>query len=111
MQAGPGMASPVVSGEYLYVPGRGILTCYSAKDGSVVYKQRLPLKSMVASMWGDDDRVYLLDENGKTLVLATGPSLEIVATNQIDDLFWSTPAIAGESLLLRGVKTLYCVRE
>ncbi len=111
MQAGPGMASPMVSGEYLYVPGRGILTCYSAKDGSVVYKKRLPLKSMVASMWGDDDRVYLLDENGKTLVLATGPSMEIVATNQIDDLFWSTPAIAGESLLLRGVKTLYCIRE
>ncbi len=111
MQAGPGMASPVTVGGYLYIPGRGILTCYSTSDGEVVFKERLKLGSMAASLWAAGDRVFLLDENGKTLVLQTGPELEIVATNQIDDLFWSTPAVAGESLLLRGVKKLYCVRE
>ncbi len=111
MQAGPGMSSPVSVGGYLYIPGRGILTCYSTKDGSVVFKERLKLGSMAASLWAAGDRVFLMDESGKTLVLQTGPELKIVATNQIDDLFWSTPAVTGNSLLLRGVKKLYCIRE
>jgi outer membrane protein assembly factor BamB len=58
---------------------------------------------MAASLWAAGDRVFLLDESGKTLVLQTGPELKVVATNQIDDLFWSTPAVSGKSLLLRGV--------
>ena len=110
MQAGPGLASPVAVGGYLFIPGRGILTCYSTDDGKVIFKERLKLGSTAASLWAAGDRVFLLDENGKTLVLQAGPDLEIVATNQIDDLFWSTPAVAGKSLLLRGVKRLYCIR-
>lgn len=111
MQAGPGMASPVSVGGYLFIPGRGILTCYSTADGEIVFKERLKIGSMAASLWAAGDRVFFLDESGKTLVLQAGPELKIIATNQIDDLFWSTPAVAGKSLLLRGVKKLYCVRE
>ena len=111
MQAGPGMSSPVVAGDYLYVPSRRVLTCYSAKDGSVLYKQRIPLASTAASMWAAGDRIFLLDENGKTLVLKNGPKYEELATNELgNDTFWSTPAIAGKSLLIRGAKKLYCIR-
>ncbi len=112
MQAGPGMSSPVSVNGYLYIPGRGIMTCYSAQDGTVAFKERLELGSMAASLWAAGDRVFLMDESGKTLVLQTGPEMKVVATNQIaDDLFWSTPAVSGKSLLLRGVKKLYCIRE
>ncbi len=111
MQAGPGMASPVSIGGYLYIPGRGILTCYSAEDGAVAYKERLKLQSMAASLWAGGDRVFLMDEKGKTLVVEVGPELKIAATNEINDHFWSTPAVAGKSLLLRGLKKLYCIRE
>ena len=41
MQAGPGMASPVSVGGYLFIPGRGILSCYSTANGEVVFKERL----------------------------------------------------------------------
>lgn len=112
MQAGPGMASPVSVGGYLYIPGRGILTCYSAEDGTVAFKERIKLGSMAASLWAAGDRVFLMDESGKTLVLECGPEMKVVATNQIaSDLFWSTPAVAANSLLIRGVKKLYCIRK
>jgi len=111
MQAGPGMSSPITVGDYLYVPGRGILTCYSAKDGNVIFKERMNLKSAVSSMWGSKEKIFLMDENGKALVIKPGPKMEIIGTNQIDDLFWSTPAVAGNSLLLRGSTTLYCIRK
>lgn len=111
LRAGPGMASPVVSGDYLYVCSRGILCCYNGKTGERVYKSRLPrCKSITASSWADDEHVFLLDESGKTFVIKAGPEFEIVATNQMDDLFWSTAAVTEGALLLRGAEKLYCIR-
>ena len=111
MRAGPGMASPVVSGDYLYVCSRGILSCYNGKTGERVYKSRLPrCKSITASCWADDKHVFLLDETGKTFVIKAGPEFEIVSENQMEDLFWSTPAVAKGALLLRGAEKLYCIR-
>ena len=112
MQAGPGMSSPVAVNGKVYIPGRGMLTCYDSEDGSVIFKERLPMGSMAASVWAAGENVFLMDENGKTLVLKNSDSLEIVATNQINnDLFWSTPSVAGKSLIVRGAKKMYCIRE
>lgn len=112
LQAGPGMSSPVSVGGYVYIPSRGRLACYSASDGSEVFKERMEIGSAAASMWGGGDYVFLMDEDGKTVVMQTGPELKIVATNQLEgDLFWSTPSVAGESLLIRGANKLYCIRD
>ena len=107
------MSSPVVSNGYLYIPGSGgILNCYQASTGERVYRTRVKdMATVAASLWADDDRVFILDENGTTHVIQTGPEFKEIATNSIQDLFWSTPAVAGDSLLLRGVEKLYCVRK
>jgi len=112
-KSGPGMASPVVANGYLYIPGSGgILNCYSAETGERVYRTRVPkMGTVVASLWADDDQVFILDENGNTYVIEAGPEFKLAATNSINDLFWSTAAVAGESLLLRGVEKLYCIRK
>ena len=111
-RSGPGMSSPIVCGGLLYIPGsRGLLAVYEATSGERVFKARVPkMATVAASMWGDDERVFILDENGTTHVIRVGTDFEVLNTNSIDDLFWSTPAVAGESLLLRGVQGLYCVR-
>lgn len=111
-KSGPGMASPVVAKGYLYIPGSGgILNCYEAKTGERVYRTRVSkMGTVVASLWADDDRVFILDENGHTNVIQVGPEFKVLATNSVSDLFWSTPAIAGDALLLRGVEKLYCIR-
>ena len=112
MQAGPGMSSPVSVGGYVYVAGKRMLTCYSAEDGAQVYKTRMQLGSMAASLWAAGDRVFAMDETGKAIAIEVGPEMKISSTNQIDnDLFWSTPAMAGNSLLIRGNKKLYCIRK
>lgn len=112
LRGGPGMASPVVSGGYLYVCSRGFLACYNAKTGERVYKSRLPsAKSIAASSWANDKYVFLMDESGKAFVIQSGSKFKVIAENQLDDLFWSTPAVAKGALLLRGANKLYCVRE
>ena len=112
-KSGPGMASPVVSSGLLYIPGSGgILNCYDEATGERVYRTRVPqMATVAASLWADDEHVFILDENGTTHVIQSGPKFKVLATNSVDDLFWSTPAIAGEILLLRGVEKLYCIRD
>lgn len=112
-RSGPGMASPIVSKGFLYIPGSGgILNCYDIHTGERAYRTRVPkMKTVVASLWGDDDHVFILDESGTTHVIQSGPEFKLLGTNRIDDLVWSTPAIAGDILLIRGVEKLYCVRK
>jgi len=111
-RGGPGMASPVVSGDHLYVCSRGFLSCHNTKTGERVYKSRLPSsKSIAASMWADNKHVFILDESGKAFVIQLGSEFKILAENQLDDLFWSTPAVSNGVLLLRGANNLYCIRE
>jgi hypothetical protein len=45
-------------------------------------------------------------------VLQAGPKLNILATNKLDDeMFWASPAIAGNAVLIRGIDFLFCVRD
>lgn len=112
-RSGPGMASPVVSQGRIYIPGSGgILNCYDVQTGERIYRTRVPkMATVAASLWADDERVFILDEKGTTFVIASGPEFKLLGTNNIPDLFWSTPAVAGDALLLRGVEKLYCVRK
>lgn len=112
-RSGPGMASPVVANGCLFIPGsNGILNCYDIKDGNRHWQKRVTgMKTVAASLWTDDERVFILDEGGTTRVFEAGKEYKLVGKNSIKDLFWSTPAIAGDSLLLRGVEKLYCIRK
>jgi len=112
LRGGPGMASPVASGDYIYVCSRGFLSCYNTKTGQQAYKSRLPSsKSIAASMWADEKHVFILDESGKSFVIKSGPEFKVLGENDLDDLFWSTPAVANGALLLRGANKLYCIWE
>ena len=42
-------------------------------------------------------------------MLEAGAELKVVSTNKLDDMFWSSAALAGNKLLLRGVERLYCI--
>ena len=112
-RSGPGMASPVATGGFLYVPGSGgILNCYDTATGERVYRSRVPnMKTVVSSLWADGNHVFILDEAGTTHIIRAGKEFEVVGTNKIDDLIWSTPTIAGNTLLIRGVEKLYCIRN
>lgn len=110
LRSGPGMSSPVVVDGCLYIPSRGVMTCYDCKSGEQIYKERLPLKSTAAAMWGGKGVVFLMDETGKCLAIQTGPEFKILETSKINDQFWSSPSVAGKSLILRGKTTVYCIR-
>jgi outer membrane protein assembly factor BamB len=114
-KAGPSAASPLVYEGYVYIIERngGMISCYDAKTGKPAYRrERLPgATTFWASPWAYDGKVFCIDDGGTTHVLQAGPKFKVLGKNKLDDQFWATPAIAGGALILRGVESVYSVRQ
>ena len=108
------VASPLLYEGCLYMldQQRGQVRCYDAKTGKEYYSERLEgTKGFTSSPWANDGKVFCLDETGVTVVLKAGPKFEALATNKLDEMFWSSVAVMNENLLLRGVDHLYCIAK
>jgi outer membrane protein assembly factor BamB len=106
----PGMGSALAAGGLVYVPTSGRLACYDIATGDEVYKEALKGVRMVAATPVlADGKLYVTEETGKTVLIKAGKEFEVLGTNDLGDLMWSSPAVAGGKLIFRGVKGLYCV--
>ncbi len=108
----PYVPCPVLWNDELYILEDGsFFSCLRAVDGERHYfRQRLPgALNFSASPAGVDDRLYLLSERGETLVVRRGPEFEVLATNSLEGMFYASPVIVGDTLLLRSKDHLYCV--
>jgi outer membrane protein assembly factor BamB len=108
------VSSPLLYDGCLYMldQQRGQIRCYNAKTGQENYMERLEgAKGFSSSPWASDGKVFCLDETGLAFVLKAGPEFEVLATNKLDETFWSSVAVVGENLLLRGVDNLYCIAK
>jgi outer membrane protein assembly factor BamB len=109
---GGGMASPLLYQGCVYVlqQSGGIIACYDAQTGKQHYRQRLEgAGEFWSSPWAADGKVYCHDLDGQTFVLQAGPELKILATNELDDKFRASVAIAPRQILFRGVDRLYSI--
>lgn len=114
-KSGPGMASPVVTGGRVYIPGSGTLACFDLKTGEPKFNERLPkAKGMItANPFLAGGKLYLTDEAGLTVAVPAGGEFDVAASNKLgepNEVFWASPAVAGGDLFLRGTDYLYCVR-
>jgi hypothetical protein len=114
-KAGPSAPSPLVYKGYVYILSQsgGMVTCYDAKTGKAAYtRERIPqAKSFWASPWAYDGKVFCLDEDGVTHVLKAGPEFEVIGKNALErEMYWSSPAMAGGALFIRGVDHIYCIK-
>jgi outer membrane protein assembly factor BamB len=87
-----------------------LLTSVDATTGALRFSERVPLGNVFASPVAAAGRIYLIDRDGKALVLAAGPQLSVLAENRLDDRFDASPAIVGGDLYLRGRRFLYALR-
>jgi len=112
-RGGPEKASPLIYAGHLYVVRNngGIFTCYDAKTGKQLYRQRIQgAAAFWTSPWAGDGKIFCLDDGGTTFVLDAGPEFKLLATNKLNEMFWASPAVADGSILLRSVDSLYCIR-
>lgn len=108
----PPMASPLVYQGLVYALKRrtGVVTVFDAHTGEEVYKARVPgAPGFWASPWAYDGRVFCLDDTGTTHVLRAGREFEVLATNELGEQAWASPALTTRGLVLRGVEHLFFV--
>lgn len=107
----PYVPCPMVWGEEIYLlEDSSFFSCLRAVDGKQHYlKHRLPGSlNFSASPVGASDRIYLLSEEGKTVVLQRGAKPTILAINELDGRFQASPAIVGNRIYIRSSEHLYC---
>jgi outer membrane protein assembly factor BamB len=110
-KAAPLNPSPLIVGDELYlVSDTGIATCLDAVTGEQHWQERIG-GSFSASPTFADGRIYLLDEEGTTTVLAPGRTFEVLATNKLDGRTLATPAIVDETIFLRTDTHLYRIEN
>jgi outer membrane protein assembly factor BamB len=86
----------------------GVLTVADAKTGERVHQDRVG-GVYTASPVAGDGKVYLVSEDGETIVVAAGRTPKVLARNRLDARQLASPAIAGGRLFIRGDDALYAI--
>ncbi|GDY21285.1 serine/threonine protein kinase [Verrucomicrobiota bacterium] len=115
---GSNVPSPVYHDGHLYFAHEnlGLALCVNAKNGDVVYEERLAPSpgGIYASPVLADGKLYYFGRGGRAVVLAASPKFAKLADNTLENgrgVFNSTPAFDGPRLLVRSNRALYCLGE
>ena len=94
---------------YLYSISRdNILHCLEASSGTIVWMQRLSGVHWASPVYADG-RIYILSEEGVTLVLRPGPKYDEVARNDISVTCLASMAVSQGNFYIRSDQDLYCI--
>lgn len=98
---------------YFNQSNQAILRCVDAKTGEVLFgPQRVSgVSGIYSSPVAANGHIYIVGRGGSTVVLRHSRSYEPIATNQLNERFDASPAIAGQQIFLRGTSHLYCISD
>ncbi len=107
----PQLPSPLLLDGVLYmINDGGIVTILDPDTGERLDQGRLEgaVDKYYASPVAADGKIYMASELGKVAVLRPGRQIEVIRVNDLDELTYATPAIAGGRIYVRTDHTLYC---
>jgi len=105
------ISTPVVYNGYIYLANfNGLLRCFDFKNGQKVYESRLGVDvSCSSSLVAADGKVYCATEQGTVHVIKAGPTLEVIAKNELGEPCLATPAISQGVIYFRTASNLIAV--
>jgi outer membrane protein assembly factor BamB len=107
----PSRSSPILVDDLLYMVNEGgIISCLEAKNGELVWQERVGGKFWASPLYADG-RLYFFDEDGLGHVVAAGRTWKKLATNKLDTGCRASPAAAGNSLFVRTHTHLYRIES
>jgi outer membrane protein assembly factor BamB len=96
---------------YVVTDKGGVVSCLEAKTGEQVWSHRIGGGQHSASPIYVDGAIYFFSHDGPSHVIKAGREFELLHTNELDDGFMASPAVAGKSLFLRTRTHLYRIEE
>lgn len=105
----PFYSSVVISDDLLFmVSDGGIASCLDAKTGNVHWRERIG-GNYWASPFVAGGKVYFSSKQGKVTVIEASREFKQLAQHRFESGFTASPAAAGNALILRTEKYLYCI--
>ncbi len=109
-RGGSYIPSPLVYRGYFYTnDNNGLLVCYDAATGELVYRARIGGTggAYSASPIAADGRLYFTTEEGETFVVEAGPEYRLLAKNRVEGIVLSTPAASDGLVVIRTLERVY----
>lgn len=115
-QAGPYNPSTLVYGDNLYVLyDRGIFGAFEARTGKELFDKPKRIEktanAFTASPWAYNGKIFCLSEDGDTYVIKAGSDYQLLGKNSLGEMCMSTPAVAGDTLIIRTEANLYAIKK
>ena len=103
----PYVPSMIVAGDFLFSINRGgTVFCYEAATGEVLWQQKLGRHHSSPVLVGG--RLFFINDDGQVNVIKPGRKFECVATYELGESCYASPAISDGQVFIRGFKHLFC---
>lgn len=96
----------IIDGRFFMVSDKGVVSCLDASTGRPLWSERVPGEYWASPLYAGG-RIYLFSKQGTVPVIKAGPEFELLARNQFPAGFNASPAVAGDSLILRSFTHVY----
>lgn len=98
----------VVGDDVFMVADKGLVTCADAKTGAIHWQERVAGPCSASPLYAEG-RIYILDERGAGYVIKASRRLELLATNNLAEPTFASPAVSGKNLIIRTQAAVYCI--
>jgi outer membrane protein assembly factor BamB len=105
------LETPIAVGGLVWGDIDGIVTCFDGKTGEIQYSERIGGggQGFTASPVAADGKLYFTGEQGDVFVLPVTNQFAVMATNKLDGICLSTPAISDGTLFFRTTTKLIAI--
>ncbi|MAV35524.1 MAG: hypothetical protein CMJ59_08700 [Planctomycetaceae bacterium] len=109
----PHIPSPVIVDDLMFtVTDRGgIARCLDARTGQEVWKKRLGGDHWASPLYANGKLYFSSKQGAVDVLVASRGEPDFLARNKLDASFIASPAVAGDSMILRSTTHLYCIAE
>ncbi len=103
------IGSGVIVGDHIFILNDpGTMQCLELKTGKSLWNERLG-----AGTWGSttfaDGKLYVINRQGETAILAAKPEFEVLSRNPLNDKCQSSLVISNGELFIRTYTHLWCI--
>jgi outer membrane protein assembly factor BamB len=104
--------TPVVyEGNVYFIRDDGMASCLDLKTGEPHWQERFFSANVKVSPVAGDGKVYFMNGQGNCTVVKAGPTLNVLAKNDLAEATLSTPALSQGRVFIRTEEHLYCVKN
>ncbi len=108
----PSLASMLYVAPHIFsVTDSGVVTCFAAKTGEIIWQNRIGGKHSSSPVYVDGKIYFLSEAEGECVIIEAGPEFRVIARNSIDEKCKASIAVCKGNLIIRSENHLFCIGD